>query len=41
MRSEKYVTYTVYTVWVEGGTFNVKPGGHKVAIEFTWKVSLL
>jgi hypothetical protein len=38
MRSETYVTYIhthTHTLWVEGGIFNVKPGGHKVATEFT------
>jgi hypothetical protein len=34
MRSETYIIY-IYTLWVEGGIFNVPPGAHKVAIEFT------
>jgi len=46
IRSETNVTHThtytrththlyIYILWVEGGTFNVKPVGHKVALEFT------
>jgi hypothetical protein len=40
MRSETYVIYIyiyiyIYTLWVEGDIFNIKYGGHKVAIEFT------